>query len=94
MDSRLDFLNLPVLKPHIHGPRVADLEGPNSPYRVASLIDHYFEWVGTFESSAYARITRSRNINSCANATKAIHQRVRPRTYYGYEKQLEEKKVL
>jgi hypothetical protein len=27
MDSRLDGLNLPVLKPHIQGPRVAEPEG-------------------------------------------------------------------
>lgn len=58
MDSRLDGLNLPVVKPDIPGPGVADLEGPNSgPYRVASLMDHYFEWVGTFETGAFARIT-------------------------------------
>jgi len=50
MDSRLDCLNLPVLKPHIQGPRAAELEGPKDlPYRVAFLMDHYFEWVGTFE---------------------------------------------
>ncbi len=53
MDSRLDGLNLPVLKPHIQGPRVAELEGPNdTPYRVAFLMHHYFEWVGTFEIGA------------------------------------------
>ena len=57
MDSRLDCLNLPVLKPPIQGPRVAELEGPNDlPYRVAFLMDHYFEWVGTFEFGAFAKI--------------------------------------
>lgn len=50
MDSRLDCLSLPVLKPSIQGPRVAELEGPNDlSYRVAFLMNHYFEWVGTFE---------------------------------------------
>jgi hypothetical protein len=44
MDSRLDGLNLPVLKPHIQGPSVAELEGPKDlPYRVALLMDHYFD---------------------------------------------------
>ena len=56
MDSRLDCLNMPVLKPHIQGPRVAELEGPNDlSYRVAFLMDHYFEWVGTFEFGAFAK---------------------------------------
>ena len=56
MDTRLDCLSLPVLKPHIQGPRAAELEGPNDPpYRVAFLINHYFEWVGTFEFGAFAK---------------------------------------
>lgn len=60
MDSRLDGLNLPVLKPDITGPGVADLEGPNNPpYRVAFLMHHYFEWVGTFESGACLRESRT-----------------------------------
>lgn len=63
MDSRLDCLNLPVLKPHIQGPRVAELEGPNDlSYRVAFLMDHYFEWVGTFEFGTYPK-TQLRNIS-------------------------------
>ena len=54
MDSRLDTLSLPILKPSIHVPDV-DVGGQfDSPYRVAFLIHHYFEWVGTFESSAFA----------------------------------------
>ena len=62
MDSRLDGLNLPVVKPDIPGPGVADLEGPNyPPYRVAFLIHHYFEWVGTFESGAFAGIAHPWN---------------------------------
>lgn len=70
MDSRLDGLNLPVVKPDIPGPGVADLEGPNyPPYHVALLIHHYFEWVGTFESGAFAVITHSRN-NSRAHVTE------------------------
>lgn len=56
MDSRLDGLSLPVLKPHIQGPSVAELEGPKDlPYRVALLMDHYFEWVGTFEFGTFAK---------------------------------------
>lgn len=74
MDSRLDCLNLPVLKPHIQGPRVAELEGPNDLcYRVAFLMYHYFEWVGTFEFGALAK-TRLRNMNSCAHVTKKKHR--------------------
>jgi hypothetical protein len=70
MDSRLDDLNLPVVKPDITGPGVADLEGPNNPpYRVAFLMHHYFEWVGTFESGAFAGIAHWRN-NSCDHVTK------------------------
>ena len=63
MDSKLDGLNLPVLKPQ--GPRVAELEGPDLPYHVASVMEHYFEWIRTFQFSAFAVITRLRNINSC-----------------------------
>jgi hypothetical protein len=56
MDSRLDGLSLPVLKPPILGPSIAELEGPKDlPYRVAFLMDHYFEWVGTFEFGAFAK---------------------------------------
>jgi hypothetical protein len=72
MDSRLDCLNLPVLKPLIQAPRVAELEGPNDlPYRVAFLMNHYFEWVGTFEREcgAFAK-THLRNINLCADMKK------------------------
>ncbi len=57
MDSRLGCLDLPVLKPHSQGPRVAELEGPNDPpYRVAFLMHHYFEWIGAFEFGAFAKI--------------------------------------
>ena len=58
MDSKLDGLNLPVLKPE--GPRAAELEGPDPPYRVASVMEHYFEWIGTFQFSTSAGITRLR----------------------------------
>ena len=62
MDSRLDGLNLPVLKPDITGPGVAELDGPDyPPYRVAFLMHHYFEWVGTFEHGAL-RESRTRVI--------------------------------
>jgi len=56
MDSRLDSLKLPVLKPPTHVPTDADLGGGQTDtcYRVAFLMFHYFEWVGTFESSAFA----------------------------------------
>ncbi|KAH9981871.1 hypothetical protein BJV74DRAFT_64710 [Russula compacta] len=51
MDSRLDRLSLPVLKPPSQAPTEAQLGGHNDPpYRVAFLIHHYFEWQGTFES--------------------------------------------
>jgi len=50
MDSKLDSLSLPVLRPSIHAPE-AELGGQsNPPYRVGCLVDHYFEWVGTFQS--------------------------------------------
>ncbi|KAH9960499.1 hypothetical protein BC827DRAFT_402125 [Russula dissimulans] len=49
MDSRLDTLSLPVLKPTTHGPTDADLGSQDdAPYRVAFLMHHYFEWIGTF----------------------------------------------
>ncbi|KAI0306932.1 hypothetical protein B0F90DRAFT_1683624 [Multifurca ochricompacta] len=49
MDSRLDSLSLPVLQPSVQAPDV-DLGGQSEPsFRVAFLIHHYFEWVGTFE---------------------------------------------
>lgn len=86
MDSRLDGLNLPVLKPDITGPGVAELDGPDyPPYRVAFLMHHYFEWVGTFEHGAFAGITHSR-INSCDHVMKKrhSHQQHRLRTRYGY----------
>ncbi len=57
----MDSLSLPVLKPMApaDGPAEADLGGPNeSCYRVAFLMFHYFEWVGTFESSACAQTIR------------------------------------
>ena len=51
MDSKLDSLSLPVLRPSIHAPEV-ELGGQSNPsYRVGCLVDRYFEWVGTFESS-------------------------------------------
>jgi hypothetical protein len=95
MDSRLDGLNLPVLKPHIQGPRVAELEGPNdTPYRVASLMHHYFEWVGTFEIGALqkTRIRHLRNINSCAYVTKRKRRILG--TCCDYEIQSEQQKKL
>ena len=99
MDSRLDCLNLPVLKPPIQGPTVAELKGPNDlPYRVAFLMDHYFEWVGTFEFGAFARlgVTHLRNINSCAHVTK---RKRRPRqdrlgTCCDYELQSGQSKLI
>ncbi|KAI0265136.1 hypothetical protein BC834DRAFT_880270 [Gloeopeniophorella convolvens] len=64
MDSKLDALSLPVLKPPEH-PHVADAElggQGDAPYRVAHLAHAYFEWVGTFESGvpATARSLRHR----------------------------------
>jgi len=55
MDSRLDSFSMPVLKPPVDGPNGADLDGvqSDSSYRVAFLMFHYFEWVGTFEISAF-----------------------------------------
>jgi len=51
MDSKLDSLSLPVLRPSIHTPEV-ELGGQSDPlYHVGFLVDRYFEWVGTFESS-------------------------------------------
>lgn len=56
MDSRLDRLSLPVLKPPTQAPTVAELGGHSDPpYQVAFLIHHYFEWQGTFESGAFTR---------------------------------------
>ena len=53
MDSKLDTLSLPVLRPSIHAPE-AELGGQSDPpYRVGCLVDRYFEWVGTFESSMF-----------------------------------------
>ncbi|KAN0127094.1 hypothetical protein V8E53_015112 [Lactarius tabidus] len=50
MDSKLDSLSLPVLRPSIHAPE-AELGGQSDPtYRVGCLVDRYFEWAGTFES--------------------------------------------
>ncbi|KAH9062206.1 hypothetical protein EDB87DRAFT_326171 [Lactarius vividus] len=50
MDSKLDSLSLPVLRPSIHAPEV-ELGGQSDPpYCVGFLVDRYFEWVGTFES--------------------------------------------
>jgi len=50
MDSKVDSLSLPVLRPSIHAPEV-ELGGQSDPpYRVGFLVDRYFEWVGTFES--------------------------------------------
>jgi len=44
---------MPVLKPPADGPTGADLGGgqSESSYRVAFLMFHYFEWVGTFETN-------------------------------------------
>ena len=55
MDSRLDSLSMPVLKPPPDGPTGADLGGgqSESSYRVAFLMFQYFEWVGTFETSTF-----------------------------------------
>jgi hypothetical protein len=53
MDSKLDSLSLPVLRPSIHAPE-AELGGQSDPtYRVGCLVDRYFEWAGTFESSMF-----------------------------------------
>jgi hypothetical protein len=96
MDSRLDCLNLPVLKPHIQGPRVAELEGPNDlPYRVAFLMNHYFEWVGTFEFGAFAN-THLRNINSCADVKKRKRRLRQDRldTSYDYEIHSGQRKLI
>jgi hypothetical protein len=66
MDSRLDTFSMPVLKPPVDGPNVADLDGgqSDSSYRVAFLMFHYFEWVGTFETSAF----ENRSVISFSNA--------------------------
>ena len=55
MDSRLDFLSMPVLKQPPDEPNGADLGGSlgESSYPVAFLMFHYFEWVGTFETSTF-----------------------------------------
>jgi len=55
MDSRLDTLSLPILKPSIHAPDVELGERSDPPYHVGFLADCYFEWVGTFESSMFTR---------------------------------------
>ena len=51
MDSRLDSLSLPVLRPSIHAPEVELGGQKDPPYRVGFIVDRYFEWVGTFEAS-------------------------------------------
>ena len=95
MDSKLDGMNLPVLK--TQGPRVAELEGPDLgpdlPYRVASVMEHYFEWIGTFQFGAFTGITRLRNINSCARVTKR-KRCLFPDTCCDYEIQSGQRKLI
>ena len=73
MDSRLDTLSLPVLKPSTHVPTDADLGGQSdAPYRVAFLMHHYFEWIGTFESGAFRAISSPISLTSRRGFTDGI----------------------
>ena len=87
MDSRLDSLSMPVLKPPADGPNGADLGGGQSDsYRVAFLMFHYFEWVGTFETSAFGNCSV---ISSYAHVMQ-MNVRILSRTCCDCERQSEE----
>ncbi|KAH9002377.1 hypothetical protein EDB86DRAFT_299594 [Lactarius hatsudake] len=66
MDSKLDSLSLPVLRPSIHAPEV-ELGGQSDPpYRVGFLVDRYFEWVEDTSPSQPGSLTHTLRLRETA----------------------------
>jgi hypothetical protein len=79
---------MPVLKQPPDEPNGTDLGGSQSEssYRVAFLMFHYFEWVGTFETST----SGNRSVISSRSCDVKVNVRVLSRTCCDCERRPEE----
>ena len=81
MDSRLDSLSLPVVRASHHASDLDMGDQHDSSYSVALLIHHYFEWVGTFESSAFKSSLRLFHTLTCSYEKWSFRPHSRDRSH-------------
>jgi hypothetical protein len=90
MGSRLDSLSLPVVRASNHASDL-DMGCQHDPsYPVALSIHQYFEWVGTFESSAFKSSPDLFHTVTCSYEKWScrLHSRDHPHTPCVYTRQL------